>query len=867
MKFSIVAHTHWDREWHKTFEEYRVRLVDFFGDLIETLENDTDFSCFVMDGQMVVFEDYLAIVPEKKDVLTKLIQEKRIIIGPWYTQPDELIPSGESLIRNLLIGQEMAKEYTDEMKIGYLPDSFGQSGNIPQLLSGFDYKRAIFWRGMTGNEVSSENFIWQSLEGSQVETTVLSQGYGNARDMTLDLENNISIIEENISNLSATSPSGHILLMCGFDQRKIKKDLPKIIRDLNRYYEGQHDFTLSTLDMYQNNAFSSDLNKEVVTGEFRKGKYMRVHVGIGMTRADIKRKNYDVQTQLFKKSEPLSAMRFIETKKYPKALHDQASKYMMQNQAHDSICCVCTDDTHREMMIRYDKALQISSELDLMAFNDILSNDVNQGTDFNQFSIFNFNGQVGTVESKVSFYSHHKDFQLVYASTQDILPYTLVKQTQLNLNDTTIEIGVKNDDIYVYKNDVIIKPEVKGFGLQSIEIVQNFSETGELNSVVYDDRIFTTDNFTLTLEDEGTFTYIDKSTKEAFKNINKLVENGNAGDEYDYSPPVNDIKNIARIVKTDLIVNTHDHAILDVYYLVTSPINSNVESRSDETEEVAIKTQVCVSRTSKRIDFNTIIQNTVKNHRISVEFQNNQKTEEHFSEQQFGLIWRDNQIDIPDEEFKDWQEKYYPVFPQQRFTGFNSLSSQMVILNKGLVTYELLENQDTDIISIPLLTSTDHMGKQDLLYRPGRRSGLHVETPDSELIGTYEFNYAFYSGELSVLAQEGDKYQVSPQLSQDKGKMQSERKYFSINSPGLSLQTVKKAINMNGIILRLVNLNPNNEEQVSLSIDDSIFKTVSLTNFAETICTDQSLIEFSEGKLLIKEIKANQVLSLYLERK
>lgn len=72
---------------------------------------------------------------------------------------------------------------------------------------------------------------------------------------------------------------------------------------------------------------------------------------------------------------------------------------------------------------------------------------------------------------------------------------------------------------------------------------------------------------------------------------------------------------------------------------------------------------------------------------------------------------------------------------------------------------------------------------------------------------------------------------------------------------------------MNGIILRLVNLNPNNEEQVSLSIDDSIFKTVSLTNFAETICTDQSLIEFSEGKLLIKEIKANQVLSLYLERK
>ncbi|GAB6683609.1 mannosylglycerate hydrolase [Streptococcus uberis] len=867
MKFSIVAHTHWDREWHKTFEEYRVRLVTFFDDLIETLEQNSDFSFFVMDGQMAVFEDYLAIKPEKKDSLKTLIENKRLIIGPWYTQPDELIPNGESLIRNLLIGKEMANTFSDEMEIGYLPDSFGQSANIPQLLKGFHYNRAIFWRGMTGEETTSENFIWESSEGSQVETTVLSQGYGNARDLSLDLDKNIAIIEDNIDKLADRSPNGHILLMCGFDQRKVKKELPEIISQLNTHYKGEHEFTLSNFTMYQDDVFESDANKEIVSGEFRKGKHMRVHVGIGMTRSDIKRQNYDVETELYKVSEPLSSIRFLESGTYPKSLHDQASKYMLQNQAHDSICNVCTDDTHREMSIRYRKSLQLSSELKKMAYEDIFNTNGEQIFDLNKIALFHLNSHQTIMEKTITFYSRFEKFNLVYSGTNENLPFTLLEQEKINLNDTTIEIGVKNEDIYLYKNVVFISSEVSGFGIYYFNIIEEITSQDKIGIALYHDGIIENDKFTLILEDDGTFTYQNKKSKEKFYHLNRIVENGNAGDEYDYSPPVNDILNVAKMVESEIVINTDKLLILDVYYTLTASIDSNVLTRSSETKQISLKTRLTIGRASEKIDFKTSLVNTVKNHRISVVFENNQKTRNHFSEQQFGLIWRDNTVNITEEEFENWQEKYYPVFPQQRFTGFRSKQSNMIILNKGLVNYELTNQSDVDDITIPLLTSTDYMGKQDLLYRPGRRSGLHVATPDSEMRGEYHFEYSFYEGKLEKIGEVSDNYQTEPQMTQDFMNDEEDKIYFTNHTSEMSLQTVKKSLHSNAIIVRFVNVGDKELDSMQIRFDENKFSDSYLVSFADKKIGNQARLIIENNTIKVMRIKKNEVISIALERK
>ena len=60
----VVPHTHWDREWRYPIWKNRMLLIQFMDRLLDILENDTDYRCFVLDGQCVAVEDYLEVCPE-----------------------------------------------------------------------------------------------------------------------------------------------------------------------------------------------------------------------------------------------------------------------------------------------------------------------------------------------------------------------------------------------------------------------------------------------------------------------------------------------------------------------------------------------------------------------------------------------------------------------------------------------------------------------------------------------------------------------------------------------------------------------------------------------------------------------------------
>jgi alpha-mannosidase len=117
----IVPHTHWDREWYQTFQQFRIRLINLVDNLIDILEKDKAFSDFTLDGQTIVLEDYLEVHPERREVLKKYITEGKIHVGPWYILPDEFLVSAESIVRNLLLGHKIASEFGIVMKIGYIP--------------------------------------------------------------------------------------------------------------------------------------------------------------------------------------------------------------------------------------------------------------------------------------------------------------------------------------------------------------------------------------------------------------------------------------------------------------------------------------------------------------------------------------------------------------------------------------------------------------------------------------------------------------------------------------------------------------------------------------------------------------------------
>ena len=76
----VVPHTHWDREWYASFQSFRLRLVDLLDDLLPRMEDDPSYARFLLDGQLAVVDDYLAVRPEQADRLRRLVGSGRVAV-------------------------------------------------------------------------------------------------------------------------------------------------------------------------------------------------------------------------------------------------------------------------------------------------------------------------------------------------------------------------------------------------------------------------------------------------------------------------------------------------------------------------------------------------------------------------------------------------------------------------------------------------------------------------------------------------------------------------------------------------------------------------------------------------------------------
>ena len=234
----VVPHTHWDREWYQPFQEFRARLVRLIDRLLDLLDSDPAFAHFHFDGQTIVLEDYLEIRPDRRARLCRLIRAGRIAVGPWYILPDELLVSGESLIRNLQIGHRLAAEFGAPTKIGYLPDEFGHCAQMPQILAGFGIDNAVVWRGV-GADVTQTLFTWEGLDGTSAFTVYLPMsGYSNGRN----LPESVDELREEIGAIIAEQASFRripsLLVMNGTDHQEPHATLPESLAAATHGLEG-----------------------------------------------------------------------------------------------------------------------------------------------------------------------------------------------------------------------------------------------------------------------------------------------------------------------------------------------------------------------------------------------------------------------------------------------------------------------------------------------------------------------------------------------------------------------------------------------------------------------------------------------------
>ncbi|WP_219466243.1 glycoside hydrolase family 38 C-terminal domain-containing protein [Nonomuraea rhizosphaerae] len=341
----VVPHTHWDREWYEPFQRFRLRLVALLDEVLDTMEREPDYH-FTLDGQLACVDDYLEVRPENRDRVTALVESGRLAVGPWQILLDEFLCSGENIVRNLELGMARADKLGGAMEVGYLPDMFGHTAQMPQILRRAGLLHACVYRGVPSSVVS-DAFAWVAPDGTALRTQYLpAGGYGNGAHLFEDP----SRLAERAAEFTARmrewhGPSGSLLAMYGTDHSAPVRGLPGMVAAI--------DARMDTLSGYIE-AYSGEVEGlPRVTGELRSHARANILPGVISVRAHVKQAMGRAERMVERYAEPLAALWGDE---WPGRFLDMAWWRLVDASGHDSVTGCGVDDTAQQVAARIAEA-------------------------------------------------------------------------------------------------------------------------------------------------------------------------------------------------------------------------------------------------------------------------------------------------------------------------------------------------------------------------------------------------------------------------------------------------------------------------------------------------------------------------------
>jgi mannosylglycerate hydrolase len=375
--YHLVPHTHWDREWYLTRAAFVCRLVPALDDLIARLERDPGFRAFLLDGQTVLLGDYLRVRPEMEPRVRALVTAGRLQVGPWYVLADELIPSGESLVRNLLAGRADAARFGARLDVLYSPDAFGHPATWPALGAEFGLRWGVLWRGLGGEpEQEGDLFRWRAPGGAEVLLHHLSpDGYEAGAALPAEpatLERAWRALK---SQLTPRARSPHLAVFVGADHHAAHPAVGRL-RDLLADLEPEAEVRVSRLDEYLAAAEAEAPGSPVIEGELRWSYgYTWTLQGVHATRAPLKRLHAASELSLERVAEPLAALALWRRGADARPLLAYAWRTLLRSQFHDSIGGCTADAVAERVALRLGDARTMARELARVSLDALTGND------------------------------------------------------------------------------------------------------------------------------------------------------------------------------------------------------------------------------------------------------------------------------------------------------------------------------------------------------------------------------------------------------------------------------------------------------------------------------------------------------------
>jgi alpha-mannosidase len=929
----LISHTHWDREWYRTFQQFRLRLVHLVDGLLDILASDRDYKHFMLDGQTIVLDDYLLMRPEAESTLTRLIRSGRALIGPWHILPDMFLVSPEAHIRNLLAGDRNARRFGPKMNIGYMPDSFGHIGQMPQILQGFGIDNACLWRGLDDQPTE---FWWQAPDGTRVLMLYLRDSYSNGA--SLNASNPVQFtdqIQQAADSLAPHSAADDLLVMFGTDHMEPPAETSKAVKVANKGLKG-YRLVHSTLPKYFDAVKSKVEGRKsklpTVIGELRSSKRSHLLPGVLSTRMWIKQRNHASENLLEKWAEPFSTFASLATMDNrpqtmihdPSSILHQAWMLLLQNHPHDSICGCSIDQVHDEMLPRFDQVDQIGEEIAKQSL-DMLAGAVNS----NQCSVISvqsaivvFNplsvARTDVVRTELSLPSGASNFEIV-DETGNVIPHQSASGKVSDLINVRIKreelgglLGMVNEgragnlaiqDIHFTRDGATLRVEaifaenanprvdiwnesIKTFqtyiddaSIENFHIHAHSPDSANITFAATDvpalgwktfyvrgkeskpeeihisplmkmlaplvklpiaqkllallaepkvkpPYIIENEFLSVELTRDQTLTVTDKATGQIYRGLNRFVDSGDCGDEYNFSPPLSDLVADSAILRGLTLARGPVQQTMTVSLALKVPaaLSADRKSRSAEMVEIPITTTVTLTNGVPRVDIHTRVDNRAKDHRLRVHFSAPFTADSANHDGHFEIVKRPIGLPPFDE---TWSEDPRPETYQSAFTSISDGQNTLIIANRGLPEVEALKNTTSEI-AITLLRSVGWLSRDDFSSRRNHAGPL-LETPKAQMIGEWEFDYSIIVGQIANLSPQPEQisnlfYQQAWNFesplratgtSLHAGTLPSSGSFFRVDNASFVVSAVKETENGKGWIVRGYNIG---DEEISVTI-------------------------------------------------
>jgi len=273
------------------------------------------------------------------------------LVGGQWIEPDLNIPSGESIVRQSLFGQRFfQKEFGVKCKVGWMPDTFGYSGQVPQILkkSGMDYFVTTKLRWNDTNKFLKEIFNWNGIDGSSLIAYRPGQDYPAGVDDPNKIKN---VLDE---------PAKHEikkgLLLYGKGDEGGGPTQTQI--DTIRSYDS--DPNMPSVKMLDANDFFDSLTddeKSKITDKVDGEMYAEFHRGTYTSQAKIKKNNRLGEIYAEEAEKFSSIANLLGEVAYPQGIINDSWEKILQNQFHDTITGAGVTSLIREAHANGDAAL------------------------------------------------------------------------------------------------------------------------------------------------------------------------------------------------------------------------------------------------------------------------------------------------------------------------------------------------------------------------------------------------------------------------------------------------------------------------------------------------------------------------------